>query len=1025
VTETVSDQKEADHNTSEGGNTNEAAGNAAEANAAGNAPAQEAPAANEAAGNVSTTADGSTTVIAAPGAEAALKIAAGPGPAVQNEEVTTEIENNNNNESADNGNAADAAVQAAVNTETENTGTGSAVEKAAETKAEIKAEAKAETRVETETKTDEIKVETAKSETETKTESASEVPVNEMKLGTMKTMALAAPAALTAAPETTSEAPEGAENTTEETKEMVPVVNASGLSSREVDAEDTTATDEKLRVHVSNILWNTKGSVNGNVIPSEYNMEMVKGQGKLATGFNSYVGGKNVKSSGFGANYQFLNVFTISSEDGTPVVWETADDGDTIKKVRLDSKGNAFVEMTSGAVYPVEGRDLYIAPVYTATYNWYLNYNYIDNVSTGSGSWSNQGGVSSYSHTFSDPSVKTPQSDYQFEYWKNDETGQIFEAGDKDTYQTSGMKKGETKNVEVYAYWQPSVTVNFNEFGTTKTVEKSFDSINAEDVEVKGDYDHYQFIGWYDSEGNALTGENAVINAPGITKENNTAVKTAADAYWQPSITVNYLDSRNGEIITIDGTNASTEEYGNITVNNNEAAKAAQKYIEDLVLGSNNTLKFLGWFAKKDTAPAAEAEAEAEAEELQAGAKLMAAPSLRSIDEPEVPLAGTIEEGNEIDINDLTDGQEVSGGVFKQLAATKDRVVQSIVDLYARFATSFNVNKTWEDDENRDGKRPESIKVQLLANGIEQGEPVELTSEGGWKYTFDNLEAFDNDGNLIKYSLKEFAVESYESSMTETTLESENAKLNGLLENIDITNTHEPEKIEFTITKTWDDADNKDGIRPESIEVTILADGKALDTVKIASAEDWQKLVGDLYRYENGKEIEYTITESEVAGYKASISGSASEGFGIGNYHKPAEDPKPEKPKDEPKDDQKNAPENDPKNEGSYIPRRNSGSEWTSSADTVIYAGFDAGSEAVESGVLGASREAAEGEVLGANREAGSNDSSVLGANREAQEVLGAARLPQTGSLWWPIPILLVIGSFLIGGGLYSRKRDE
>lgn len=47
----------------------------------------------------------------------------------------------------------------------------------------------------------------------------------------------------------------------------------------------------------------------------------------------------------------------------------------------------------------------------------------------------------------------------------------------------------------------------------------------------------------------------------------------------------------------------------------------------------------------------------------------------------------------------------------------------------------------------------------------------------------------------------------------------------------------------------------------------------------------------------------------------------------------------------------------------------------------------------------------------------------VLGAIRDLPAVLGARRLPQTGLLWWPIPILVILGIVLIVKGI--RKNSE
>ncbi len=52
-------------------------------------------------------------------------------------------------------------------------------------------------------------------------------------------------------------------------------------------------------------------------------------------------------------------------------------------------------------------------------------------------------------------------------------------------------------------------------------------------------------------------------------------------------------------------------------------------------------------------------------------------------------------------------------------------------------------------------------------------------------------------------------------------------------------------------------------------------------------------------------------------------------------------------------------------------------------------------------------------------------EGDVLGAARTPQAVLGASRLPQTGQLWWPVPVLMVAGIALMAGGLVKRRYDE
>ena len=88
------------------------------------------------------------------------------------------------------------------------------------------------------------------------------------------------------------------------------------------------------------------------------------------------------------------------------------------------------------------------------------------------------------------------------------------------------------------------------------------------------------------------------------------------------------------------------------------------------------------------------------------------------------------------------------------------------------------------------------------------------------------------------------------------------------------------------VTKVWDDSGNHDGIRPTSVTVHLLADG--VDTGKILTLNDansWEGTFSGLVAKSNGAPITYTISEDTVAGYKAAITGDATDGFTVTNSH--------------------------------------------------------------------------------------------------------------------------------------------
>lgn len=185
--------------------------------------------------------------------------------------------------------------------------------------------------------------------------------------------------------------------------------------------------------------------------------------------------------------------------------------------------------------------------------------------------------------------------------------------------------------------------------------------------------------------------------------------------------------------------------------------------------------------------------------------------------------------------------------------------------------TSISGQKTWNDNDNQDGKRPSKITVNLLANGVKvASKEVKPDATRNWTYHFDNLDVVDDAGNVIAYTVSEEPVAGYE-----TTVEGTN-----------ITNNRIPDMTEVVVKKVWDDKENKDGLRPEKITIRLLADGQEVAVKEITTTDNWQASFTDLPEYKDGKKIVYTITEDPVAGYTSKI-----DGFTVTNRHIPPTTP--------------------------------------------------------------------------------------------------------------------------------------
>ena len=204
---------------------------------------------------------------------------------------------------------------------------------------------------------------------------------------------------------------------------------------------------------------------------------------------------------------------------------------------------------------------------------------------------------------------------------------------------------------------------------------------------------------------------------------------------------------------------------------------------------------------------------------------------------------------------------KIQGGDF---GADKS-VLKQVVNVPAVTTVDVRGTKSWSDAENQDGLRPEQVTIKLLANGTETGQTTTATAANGWTYEFTGLAAKDAQGQAITYSVAEEAVTGYTSTV------------NGY----DITNSHTPETVDVRGTKTWEDGDNQDGLRPEQITVKLLADGvETGQTTTATAANNWTYEFSNLPKNKAGKPITYSVAEEAVAGYNTTVNG-----YDITNNH--------------------------------------------------------------------------------------------------------------------------------------------
>ena len=162
---------------------------------------------------------------------------------------------------------------------------------------------------------------------------------------------------------------------------------------------------------------------------------------------------------------------------------------------------------------------------------------------------------------------------------------------------------------------------------------------------------------------------------------------------------------------------------------------------------------------------------------------------------------------------------------------------------------SLTVTKQWDDNNNADGKRPESVTLNLYRDGIQIDQVVVTPDENGnWSYTWESLlkyqgeegNANPNSGDESVYTVTEEPVEGYTTTGGEV-----QAGSDGNLTAV-ITNTYTPEPIE---------PDNPDPENPDDTENPETPD----------TSDDGQKPGSDAKQNNAEDELPQTSDNSPVA----------------------------------------------------------------------------------------------------------------------------------------------------------------
>lgn len=186
--------------------------------------------------------------------------------------------------------------------------------------------------------------------------------------------------------------------------------------------------------------------------------------------------------------------------------------------------------------------------------------------------------------------------------------------------------------------------------------------------------------------------------------------------------------------------------------------------------------------------------------------------------------------------------------------------------------TDITVTKTWQDDNDAQDLRPDTLKLTLYRKTAvteqKKVEEVTLSAEHAqsgnsnvWTYTFQDLPDTDENGNLYTYRVEEEPVSGYTESRTD---------------DLDLVNTLGDEDTEVQIQgeKTW--VGDDPAKRPASITVILLQNGTEVKRQEVRPNEDgkWTYDFGSWPVYDDsGRAYTYTVQEEPVDGYGTQVNG--------------------------------------------------------------------------------------------------------------------------------------------------------
>lgn len=183
----------------------------------------------------------------------------------------------------------------------------------------------------------------------------------------------------------------------------------------------------------------------------------------------------------------------------------------------------------------------------------------------------------------------------------------------------------------------------------------------------------------------------------------------------------------------------------------------------------------------------------------------------------------------------------------------------------------------WHDQRDNDGVRPEVLTLELFGDSVKTDTSIPLTGDHtaeAWRNSFRQIPVWSDaqmDREIVytwAFAGDDLANSGYRvdyNGFASSTVGNED------LCPIDIYRSGEVSDV--TVSLKWDDGSDRDGLRPNALDVELLADGKttgeSLTLTGSNEAESWTGTFEDLPVWKDGQRIQYSIRAAALTSYTA------------------------------------------------------------------------------------------------------------------------------------------------------------